>query len=67
MLTGRSDQIEMMAVEGCLKGDAGLVYQAIAHDPLTAAKLSLAEARDMVREMFRKNRKWLPQFEKIDL
>ena len=67
MLTGLSAQIEMMAVEGCLKGDAGLVYQAIAHDPLTAAKLSLAEARDMVREMFRKNRKWLPQFEKIDL
>ena len=67
MLTGLSAQIEMMAVEGCLEGDAGLVYQAIAHDPLTAAKLSLAETRDMVKEMFRRNRRWLPQFDKVDL
>jgi alpha-galactosidase/6-phospho-beta-glucosidase family protein len=43
------------------------VYQAIAHDPLTAAKLSLAEARKMVAEMFRKNRPHLPQFKKINL
>ena len=67
MLTSLSAQIEMMAVEGCLQGDAGLVYQAIAHDPLTAAKLSLAEIRKMVTEMFRKNRKWLPQFKNVDL
>ena len=67
MLTGLSAQIEMMAVEGCLEGDAGLVYQAVAHDPLTAAKLSLAETRDMVKEMFRRNRRWLPQFGKVDL
>jgi len=67
MLTGLSAQIEMMAVEGCLTGDPTLVYRAVAHDPLTAAKLSLAEIRKMVREMFRKNRKYLPQFKKIDL
>ena len=67
MLTGLSAQIEMMAVEGCLKGDAELVYQAIAHDPLTAAKLSLAEARKMVKEMLRKNKKWLPHFKKVEL
>ena len=67
MLTGLSAQIEMMAVEGCLKGDAELVYQAIAHDPLTAAKLSLAEARKMVKEMLRKNKRWLPQFRTVEL
>jgi len=67
MLTGLSAQTEMMAVEGCLSGDAKLVYQAIAHDPLTAAKLSLAEIRRMVAEMFRKNRKHLPHFRRIDL
>jgi alpha-galactosidase len=67
MLTGLSAQIEMMAVEGCLTGDAELVYQAIAHDPLTAAKLSLAEARQMTKEMFRKNQRWLPQFKKVNL
>ena len=67
LLTGLSAQIEMLAVEGCLQGDAELVYQAIAHDPLTAANLSLAEARQMTKEMFRKNQKWLPQFKKINL
>lgn len=67
MLTSLSAQIEMMAVEGCLTGDPRLIYQAIAHDPLTAAKLSLEEIKKMVQEMFRKNKKHLPQFKKIDL
>ena len=67
MLTTLSSQIEMLAVEGCLSGDPMLVYQAIAHDPLTASKLSLAEIRKMVAEMFRKNKKHLPQFRKIGL
>ncbi|MBM4321585.1 MAG: alpha-glucosidase/alpha-galactosidase, partial [Deltaproteobacteria bacterium] len=67
MLTGLSAQIEMLVVDGCLKGDAGIVYQAVAHDPLTAAKLSLAEARQMTKEMFRQNERWLPQFKKISL
>ncbi|MCD6365890.1 MAG: alpha-galactosidase [Planctomycetes bacterium] len=67
MLTGLTAQIEMMAVEGCLRGDARLIYQAVAHCPLTAAKLSLAEIKKMVAEMFRRNRKHLPQFKRIDL
>ena len=67
MLTSLSAQIEMMAVEGCLTGDPRLIYQAIAHDPLTATKLSLAEIKKMVQEMFRKNQKHLPQFKKVDL
>ena len=67
MLTSLSAQIEMMTVEGSLSGDPRLVYQAIAHDPLTAAKLSLAEIKKMVQEMLRKNRKHLPQFRKIEL
>ena len=66
MLTNLSAQIEMMAVEGCLTGDPRLIYQAIAHDPLTATKLSLAEIKKMVQEMFRKNKKHLPQFKKIE-
>ena len=52
MLTGITSQIEEMAVEGVLTGDPRLVYQAIAHDPLTAAVLSLAEIKQMVNEMF---------------
>ena len=67
ILTGLTAQVEDMAVEGCLSGDPTLVYQAIAHDPLTAAVLSLDEARKMVREMFQKNRGHLPTFKRIDL
>ncbi len=57
---------EMLAVDGCLTGNAKLVYQAIAHDPLTAAVLSLGEIKKMVKEMLRKNQPHLPTFKSID-
>jgi alpha-galactosidase len=62
LLTQLSSSIEEMAVEAALTGDPRLVFQAIAHDPLTAAVLSLAEIRQMVNEMFQQNRDYLPQF-----
>jgi alpha-galactosidase len=43
------------------------VFQAIAHDPLTAAMLSLAEIKQMVNEMFRQNRDYLPQFAHVEV
>lgn len=58
---------ETMAIEGALKGDASLVYKSIAHDPLTASVLSLAEIREMVKEMFKKNKNYLPSFKKVNL
>jgi alpha-galactosidase len=61
-LTSLSAQIEDMAVEAALTGNPRLVYQAICHDPLTAAVLSLAEIRAMVNEMLAQNRDYLPQF-----
>ncbi len=67
VLPALSAQTEMMTVEASLTGDAELVYQAICHDPLTAAVLSLAEIRKMVKEMFRKNRDHLPQFSAVSL
>ena len=67
ILTGVTAQVEEMAVEGCLTGDPMLVYQAIAHDPLTAAVLSLGEIRKMVREMFRKNKGHLPTFKSVTI
>jgi alpha-galactosidase len=63
LLTNLSSSIEEMAVEGALSGDPRLIYQAIAHDPLTAAVLSLAEIKQMVNEMFAQNREHLPTFE----
>jgi alpha-galactosidase len=61
-LTNLSATIEEMAVEAALTGNPRLVFQAIAHDPLTASVLSLAEIEQMVNQMFEQNRPWLPQF-----
>ncbi len=61
-LNGISVAVEEMAVEAAITGDARLVFQAIAYDPLTAAVLSLAKIKEMVRAMFEKNRDHLPQF-----
>lgn len=62
MLTNLSAQIEEMAVEGALTGDPRLVFQAVLHDPLTAAVLSMSEIKDMVSCMFEQNKEYLPQF-----
>jgi alpha-galactosidase len=67
MLTGLSAQIEEMAVEGALTGNPRLVYQAILHDPLTAAVLSMAETKEMVNCMFEQNRDYLPQFKHFNV
>lgn len=56
---------EEMAVQSALTGDAELVFHSIAYDPLTAAVLDLAETRKMVREMLKKNQRYLPQFKNI--
>jgi len=65
-LTHVNVMVEEMAVEAALTGNPRLAFQAIAHDPLTAAVLSLAEVREMVNEMFRQNRAYLPQFEHLE-
>jgi alpha-galactosidase len=62
LLTNLSSSIEEMAVEAAISGDPRLVYQAIVHDPLTAAVLSLAEIKEMVNCMLERNRGYLPAF-----
>jgi len=66
ILTDLSARTEMMAVDAHFAGDAKLVYQAICYDPLPAAKLSLGEIKKMVKEMFRKFKRYLPQFKSLD-
>lgn len=56
-------QCEELAVEGSLEGDPRKVFHSIAYDPLTSAVLSLAEIKQMVDEMFKANREYLPQFQ----
>jgi len=64
-LVNTSVAIEEMAVEAALTGNAEMVYHAICYDPLTSAVLSLAEIRDMVKAMLKKNQPHLPQFSSI--
>ena len=61
-LVSTSAMIEELAVQGCQTGDRRLIYQAICHDPLTAAVLSLKEIKGMTDELFAVNRDHLPQF-----
>jgi alpha-galactosidase len=67
MLTNLSASIEEMAVEGAITGNARLVFQAILHDPLTAAHLSMAEIKEMVNCMFQQNKDYLPQFTQLSV
>ena len=65
LLNNLSAGIEEMCVEACLKGDHRAIFQAICMDPLTSAVLSLDEIEQMVKEMFAKNKDYLPQFKNI--
>jgi alpha-galactosidase len=67
LLTQLSSGIEEMAITGTLAGDPTMIYRAIAHDPLTASVLSLAEIKQMVQEMFTQNQSYLPQFKNINI
>lgn len=54
---------QRLTVAAAVEGDPEKVVQACALDPLTAAKLTLAQIREMVTEIMRAESKWLPQFE----
>ena len=59
--------LEELAITGALCGDPAMIYHAIAHDPLTAAVLSLAEIKTMVNEMFQQNKSYLPHFKSFSV
>ena len=65
VLNNISARCEELAVEGALKGDARMIYHAILFDPLTSAVLSLEEIRNMVNEMFKANKEYLPHFKTL--
>lgn len=62
LMTNLSSGIEELAITASLTGNPTMIFHAIAHDPLTASVLSLAEIRQMTNEMLEKNRQYLPQF-----
>ena len=55
--------VQGLAVQASLAGDPEGLVHAVALDPLTSAILTLKEIRDMVKEMLKAQREWLPQFE----
>jgi alpha-galactosidase len=56
-------QVQRLAVEAAQSGDPEAIVHACALDPLTSAKLTLAEIRDMAADMLEAERAWLPQFQ----
>lgn len=64
LLNNISSRCEEMAVEGALKGDRDLIYQACYFDPLSSAVLCMDEIKSMVDEMFDEHEGWLPMFKK---
>jgi alpha-galactosidase len=59
--------VQRLAVEAALTGDPEYAMQAIALDPLTSAVCTLAEAREMTRDLIAAEREWLPQFQGREL
>jgi len=51
-----------LTVEAAVKGDPVAAYRACCLDPVAAAKLSLAEIKEMVDELFQAQAPYLPQF-----
>jgi alpha-galactosidase len=54
--------VQGLTVEAAIEGDPEKAMQAVALDPLTSAVLTLKEARDLTKELFEAEAKWLPQF-----
>jgi alpha-galactosidase len=54
--------VQTLSVDAGLAGDPELVMQAIALDPLTSTRCTLAEARAMTAELLAAQAAWLPQF-----
>jgi alpha-galactosidase len=67
VLNNISARCEELAVEGALNSDARMIYHAILFDPLTSAVLSLEEIRNMVNEMFKANKDYLPRFKTLTI
>lgn len=54
--------VQGLTVEAAIEADPEKAMQAIALDPLTSAVLTLRQARDLTKELFEAEARWLPQF-----
>jgi alpha-galactosidase len=67
ILVNTSSRCEELAIAGAIEGNAEKIFQAVLFDPLTASVLSMAEIRDMTREMLEKNKPFLSYFKKLSI
>ncbi|MBN1461844.1 MAG: alpha-glucosidase/alpha-galactosidase [Armatimonadetes bacterium] len=58
--------VSELTVEAALTGDPVAAYRACCYDPLAASKLSLAEIKEMVDELFKAQAHLLPQFKHVN-
>jgi alpha-galactosidase len=65
ILNNISARCEELAVEGALAGDPTMIFHAVLFDPLTSARLSMAETREMVKKMLDVNKDYLPHFKHL--
>lgn len=65
LLNNISSRCEEMAVEAAITGNPEMVYHAVLFDPLTSAMLSMAETKEMVKEMFAANKDYLQHFKPL--
>ena len=59
ILVNTSSRCEELAIDGAIEGNPWKIFQAILFDPLTSAVLSMEETKNMVKEMFEKNKEFL--------
>ena len=57
--------VSELTAEAAITGDPVAAYQACCYDPLAASKLSLAEIKEMVDELFKVQAPLLPQFKHL--
>lgn len=67
VMVNHSAGLEELAVRGAIEGDPQKIFQAILFDPLTSSVLSMQETKDMVSEMFEKNKEFLGYFKTLKL
>jgi len=56
--------VQQLTAESALTGNPEYAMQAVALDPLTSAVCTLAQAREMTRELFDAEKRWLPNFKR---
>lgn len=62
ILVNNTALMEELAVRGAIEGNPNYIFHSILFDPLTSAVLSMDEIKNMVQEMFDKNKAFLDYF-----